>query len=239
MLRSVVIITNFDLVKTDNLTSFFKYELYFQPTISNCSLRIPVTSEQEVYELAHRLGNDENFQRKLGMEIINQRQFADSKETGVRSIIRRMMKEIICEDMCNRMNTTGRSSKLSANCDGGSVKAIKTPDSIMRFLAKFSALLTNTNEEDTYCEVKKVITRWISDERNNKFLRKNRRLKQRIERQMLTMVGNQSQVDSIICIPPSTSHHLMNPILVSSTIDSRHSNKREHRESLITHIGHL
>jgi hypothetical protein len=164
------------------------------------------------------------------MDLINQRQFIDSPESGVRSIIRRMMKVIICEEMCNRMNTTGRSSKLSASCDGSSVKAIKTPESIMRFIAKYAGILTSLNEEDAYVEVKKVITRWISDERNNKFLRRNRRMKQRFERQMMSMSG--PPLEQIMTEHPSTSYrpHLQHlthtPMSMRSASQSR--SKRTH-----------
>ena len=163
------------------------------------------------------------------------RLFCDISDTGVRSVIKRMMKILISEEICNRMNTTGRSSKLSANCDGSSVKAIKTPESIIRFLAKCSGHLASINEEVAYVEVKKVITRWISDERNNKFLRRNRRLKQRFERQMMNMnspltlppvVSLHPQIDHITNMPNNPPLPLMNML-----------NARLHRPLLETRLG--
>lgn len=90
------------------------------------------------------------------------RHFYNEKFKNYRTVIRAIMKTLISVDLCSNINMTGRSSKLLNG------NATKMPEQIVEFLIRYTSIISSTEEKVIREEVKIVIKRLISDDRNYK-----------------------------------------------------------------------
>lgn len=126
------------------------------------SFSIPVINEDELNLLDYELTNNEDFETKLGQELIQQTKKIEAHKKGNTTIIRNMIKTLIGEEICSQMNMTGKVNAIirdECNLD----RMIKAPDSIVALLAKCTSMLSSGSASEINRDVKRTISRGISD----------------------------------------------------------------------------
>ncbi|KAG5671349.1 hypothetical protein PVAND_001551 [Polypedilum vanderplanki] len=130
---------------------------------STNNVKVPATNETELLKLTEEVTNDEEYGHRLGMELIRIiEERLDGQERTSLYVIRSMIKLMTSQSVYLNMNMSGKASR-ALNDTSTKFKTIKAPEDFMIFLAKYSSILTGDDEEKSYKDVKKVISRIISD----------------------------------------------------------------------------